>query len=258
MGNDGKTIAAADANGATVIYDSANGQELYLLDPPLSSEPADADELSASERSAESARAANGPGSVSFSRDGTLLATVLMHPGQTFVDVFAGKPTGAVYRWSPGDSGFVQIPGSELPGNNGIEISSDEREIFVVSSGLQTISVFANTSPTRLLRSTQALDFGPDNVHMTPDGQLITAGPSMDDHACGELDVAGFDLEEFASCPKGSVAATFDPETLVETRRWSSPADPRFSNATMALQVGDEVWIGSFSGDRIGVVAKAR
>ncbi|MCZ6710342.1 MAG: SMP-30/gluconolactonase/LRE family protein, partial [Gammaproteobacteria bacterium] len=191
-------------------------------------------------------------------RDGSLLATVLMHPGQTFVDVFAGRPTGAVYRWSPGDSGFLVIPGSELPGNNGIEISPDEREIFVVSSGLQTISVFANTSPTRLLRSTEALDFGPDNVHMTPDGQLITAGPSMDDHDCGELDVAGFDLEEFASCPKGSVAATFDPETLTETRRWSSPADARFSNATMALQVGDEVWIGSFSGDRIGVVANAR
>ena len=27
-----------------------------------------------------------------------------------------------------------------------------------------------------------------------------------------------------------------------------------FSNATMAVEVGDEVWIGTFSGDKIGIV----
>lgn len=192
--------------------------------------------------------------SVTSLGDGSLLATVLMHPGQTFSDVFSGKPTGAIYAWSPGERTFTLIPGSELPGNNGIEISADEREIFVVSTGLGTISVFANSRPTRQLRSTPALDFGPDNVHMTPDGQLITAGPSSTDHNCGALDPTNVDLETFASCPKGSVAATYDPMTLAETQRWSSPADPIFSNATMALQVGDEVWIGSFSGNRIGII----
>jgi hypothetical protein len=44
---------------------------------------------------------------------------------------------------------------------------------------------------------------------------------------------------------------------MTETRLASGPPDPIFSNATMALQVGDEVWIGSFSGDRIGVARKA-
>ncbi len=198
-----------------------------------------------------------GANSVTALTDGSLLATVLMHPGQTFTDVFSGKPTGAIYRWSPGQSGFEMIAGSQLPGNNGIEISADEREIFVVSTGLGTISVFANSNPTRLLRSTSRLDFGPDNVHMTEDGQLITAGPSSVDHNCGEIDTENMILEEFAACPRGSVAATFDPVTLAETGRWSSPADPVFSNATMALQVGDEIWIGSFAGDRIGVIGKA-
>ncbi|MGE3462827.1 MAG: hypothetical protein AB7I04_13010 [Pseudomonadales bacterium] len=192
--------------------------------------------------------------SVTSLRDGTLLATVLMHPGQTFSDVFAGRPTGAVYRWSPGDAGFTVIPGSELPGNNGIEVSADEREIYVVSTGLANISVFANESPTRVLRATPSLDYGPDNIHMTPEGLLITGGPSNTDHACGALDVENMDLEEFASCPRGSVAATYDPLTLEEVQRWSSPPDPQFSNATMALEVGEEVWIGTFAGDRIGVI----
>jgi len=195
-----------------------------------------------------------GANSVTSLSDGSLLATVLMHPGQTFSDVFSGKPTGAIYKWSPGDSGFEMMVGSELPGNNGIEVSADEREIFVVSSGLRTISAFANSNPTKLLRSTPTLNYGPDNVHMTQDGQLITAGPSYDDHDCGELDAENVDLEVFASCPRGSVAAVYDPVTLKETGRWSSPADPVFSNATMALQVGDRVWIGSFAGDRIGVL----
>ena len=198
--------------------------------------------------------------SVTSLRDGTLLATVFMHPGQPFSDVFAGKPTGAIYRWSPGDPAFARLPGSELPGNNGIDVSADEREIYMVSSGLNTISVFANTSPTRLLRATPPLDFSPDNIRRTVDGKLITAGISNVDHGCGELDAEKLDpetmdVEEFAACPRGWVAAKFDPATLTETARWSAPPDPRFSNATMALEVGDEVWVGSFGADRIGVLS---
>jgi hypothetical protein len=191
--------------------------------------------------------------SVTSMRDGSLLATVLMHPGFTFSDVFAGTATGAIYKWSPGDSGFELVRGTELPGNNGIEMSLDESEIFVVSSGLRSISVFSNSNPSSLLRATESLDFGPDNVHMTADGQLLTAGPSNTDHNCGELDIENMDIEDFASCPKGFVAATYDPTTMAEIKRWSGPAHADFSNATMALQVGDEVWIGTFSGDRIGV-----
>jgi hypothetical protein len=29
------------------------------------------------------------------------------------------------------------------------------------------------------------------------------------------------------------------------------PANPRFSNITMALPVGDELWIGTFAGERV-------
>ena len=193
--------------------------------------------------------------SVASFSDGSLVVTVLMHPGDTYSDVFSGKPTGAIYQWSPGDSGFELIRGTELPGNNGIEVSSDGQEIYVVSTGRFTISAFSNSNPSTLLRSTEAMDFGPDNIHMTEDGQLLTAGPSNNDHDCGELDVGNVDVEEFASCPRGFVAATIDPESMVVTQVASGSPNPKFSNATMALQVGEEVWIGTFSGDRIGIVA---
>ena len=36
-------------------------------------------------------------------------------------DMFAGKNTGAVYQWTPGQDAFVVLPGAETPGNNGID-----------------------------------------------------------------------------------------------------------------------------------------
>ena len=64
------------------------------------------------------------------------------------------------------------------------------------------------------------------------------SSPSTNDHNCGELDPENVIIEEFAACPRGTVAATIDPQTLEETRRWSSPANPRFSNATQASIFG--------------------
>ena len=81
--------------------------------------------------------------SVASFADGSLVATVLFMPGKTFLDSVTRKPTGAVFEWSPGDDGFTLIEGSELPANNGIEVSADGREIYVASSGLQTIVAFA-------------------------------------------------------------------------------------------------------------------
>jgi hypothetical protein len=45
----------------------------------------------------------------------------------------------------------------------------------------------------------------------------------------------------------GFVCGPQNAEDLV-----SGPANEHFSNSTMALQVGNDIWIGTFSGDRIG------
>ena len=102
-------------------------------------------------------------------------------PGTTFADaVVDRKPTGAVFEWSPGDAGFTLVEGTQLPANNGIEVSADGREIYVASSGLQTIVAFSHSNPARQLRTTRPLPFTPDNVHMGADGRLLTAGMAND------------------------------------------------------------------------------
>ncbi len=72
--------------------------------------------------------------SVAAFSDGALVATVLIMPGKTFEDAFAGRTTGAVFLWTPGTPAFRQLPGTELSANNGIETSPDDREFFVVST----------------------------------------------------------------------------------------------------------------------------
>ncbi|MDT8397428.1 MAG: SMP-30/gluconolactonase/LRE family protein [Pseudomonadales bacterium] len=190
--------------------------------------------------------------SVAAFSDGSLLATVLVLPGKSFDDVVARKPTGAVYQWAPGDDGFTLIAGTELPGNNGIEVSADEREFFVVSSGLNTIVAFSRSNPARLLRSTAELPITPDNVHRDSNGRLITAGMINDDPVCGNMNtMVHFDIEAIASCPRSFIASAIDPLSMQVTNIATGPANADFSNATMALVVDDELWIGTFSGNRL-------
>jgi hypothetical protein len=43
-----------------------------------------------------------------------------------------------------------------------------------------------------------------------------------------------------------------DPQSMHGSAPATGPADARFSNITMALDVNGELWIGTFRGDRIG------
>lgn len=192
--------------------------------------------------------------SVASFKDGSLVTTVLMYPDKTFDEIFSGINTGAVYEWSRGDTGFNVIQGTELPGNNGIEISADETEIFVVSTGLRAIVAFSRDNPSKTLRTTRTMDFYPDNLHMTVDGQLLAAGTSSFPAICSKLDTESELKPKFLACPRGYIAGVIDPQTMKDTALFSGPANSAFTDITMALSVGDEVWLGSFSGDRIAII----
>lgn len=190
--------------------------------------------------------------SVSSFSDGSLLATIPLQTERTITEALAGELTGGVYQWSPGDSGFEMIRGTELPYANGIEVSADEQEIYVAVSGDSKVIAYSRTNPARQLRATELLEFLPDNLHMGNDGRLITAGLVIDDPVCGNL--AGpeeFSLEAFASCPRPFIVRAIDPQTMEGMNLVESAAIQQFSNITMGLQVGDDIWIGTFAGDRV-------
>lgn len=195
--------------------------------------------------------------SVASFADGSIVATVLFTPGKTFADaVVAKQPTGAVYAWSPGQSGMTLIEGSELPANNGIEVSADGREFYVASSGLQTIVAFANSNPTVQLRTTGPLPITPDNVHMSPEGMLLTAGMKNDVPECGGPPGPQHSIEILSACPRGSIAIEIDPATMRHRVIAETAALEEFSNATMALPAAGQLWFGTFSGERVARVAQ--
>lgn len=190
--------------------------------------------------------------SVASLADGSLLTTIPLHTGVPISDALAGKPTGGIYKWSPGETGFAMVQGTELPYANGIEASGDGQEFYVASSGQMTVTAYSNTNPARVLRRSEPLPFLPDNLHMSPEGKLLTAGLDIADAGCGEIKRSGeFDLEEFASCPRPFTVVAVDPQTMQVEVVVTGPANPQFSNITMALPVGGELWIGTFVGDRI-------
>lgn len=186
--------------------------------------------------------------SVAAFSDGTLLATVLIRPGMTFQDAFAGKNTGVVLQWSPGDKSFIELKGTELVANNGIETSPDDREFYVASTPTRRVYAFSRASASQgPVRFAQLKDFGPDNVRWTADGRLITAGLIDDEPACGgrPKDEAGI------RCPMGYAVATIDPKTMAVTEIARGARTPSFTGTAMAAVVGNELWLGSFLADRI-------
>ena len=192
------------------------------------------------------------PGKMSFNSvaafsDGTLVATVLITPDKTFEDAFAQRLTGVVMQWTPGTPAFIALRGTELSANNGIETSPDDREFYVASTTTKRIVAFARNNTSKPLRVAQLKEFGPDNVRWTSDNRLITAGMLDDEPACGGAPKD----EKGIRCPRGYVVATIDPKTMAVTELARGPATPSFTGTAIAMQVGDDLWLGSFNADRL-------
>jgi len=185
--------------------------------------------------------------SVAAFTDGALVATVLIRPGKTFEDAFAGKVTGVVFLWTPGAPAFRELPGTALPANNGIETSPDDQEFFVASTTTKQIVAFSRSKPDKPLRTAQLSEFGPDNVRWTSGGRLITAGMIDNEPACGGPPKT----EAGIRCSRGYIVATIDPKTMAVTEIARGPANPAYTGVAMAVQVGNELWLGSFNADRL-------
>jgi hypothetical protein len=185
--------------------------------------------------------------SVASAPDGAIFATVVTHPGTSAADMLAQRPTGAVYVWRPGSSGFQRVWGTELPGDNGVEVSPDGRTLYVAATGQSAVAIFSNSNPANLVRMVATPTFLPDNVHWV-DGRLLVAGMNLDEPACGgRIQAGSFDR----TCPRGYVVAAIDPVTTAITTVASGPATPGYTGVATGLVVGATLWLGSFVADKL-------
>jgi hypothetical protein len=192
--------------------------------------------------------------SVASFADGTVLATVLTRPGTSIGDFMLGRVTGAVWQWRMGDTAdFTMVPGSELPGNNGLEVDPDERHFYVVSFGLHAVAIFDRQAPADPPELVVAPDFMPDNIHWTG-GRLLLTGMRLDEPACGGLRRVVDGVADPMLCHRGWVVGELDlAARRISTFAYGHP-QPGFNGHSAAALVEGELWLGSFQTDRLAIV----
>jgi len=170
--------------------------------------------------------------------DGGFFATNFLQRGAEAATargrLMAGENNGELWEWRPG-AGWKMIPGSEASGANGLEVSKDGRWLYVAAWGSQSLFRLSR-GETPPKKEEVKLGFRADNVRWAPDGSLFVAGQSLG-----------------AGAQQASVVVKVDPNTLQVREIIRRPNSASFSNGTVAIQVGKEIWVGSFRGDRIAV-----
>jgi sugar lactone lactonase YvrE len=141
----------------------------------------------------------------------------------------AGQVNGALWEWHSG-AGWKKVPGSEASGANGLEISKDGKTLYVAAWGSQSFFRMS-LGQTPVKRDDIPLGFRADNVRWAPDGTLYVTGQGQ-----GTTNIV-----------------KIDPNTLKVTEIRKEPSSAAFSNGTVTVQVGKELWVGTFRGDRIAV-----
>ncbi len=187
--------------------------------------------------------------SVTATIDGTILADVQMKNGATSVDFISGKPTGGVFEWTLAAKTWHLLPGTELAGNNGIEISKNEKEFFVAVSGSQTVVFYNRADTSKPTRQVKTPWWNLDNIHWSGD-RLIAAGMMFDEPACGGTRLQIIERHGNLNCHRGWVAGQLDPQTLQWTILAYGEPNPAFGGIATALVIDKTLWISSFQMDR--------
>jgi sugar lactone lactonase YvrE len=142
-----------------------------------------------------------------------------------------GEVNGAAYAWRPGTP-VAMIPGTELSGPNGVELSPDGRFLFLAAFGGRRV-VRVDLGPDRAPPASVALDIAPDNLRWTERGTLLTVGNNTTPDT-------GWTIYEI------------DAATMTALRVMGVDRNATLQGAATALEVDGEIWIGTFNGDRVG------
>ena len=174
--------------------------------------------------------------------EGVSMNSVAALPGGGFVVTNFQMAAGELWEWQPGD-GWERVPGSEMAGPNGIVASDDGRWLYIGGWATQSlIRLSRGQTPPQI----SSVDVGHhvDNVRWAPDGSLLAAG-----HV-GETPTAIFQcLGQGRGCDGvSSMVTRVDPERLTAQEIIRYPSNDLLILGTVAIEVGDEIWVGGIAG----------
>ena len=142
----------------------------------------------------------------------------------------AGDPgRGELWEWHTG-KGWRKVPGSEAAGANGVEVSKYGKWLYVAAWGSQ-VFLRLSRGQTPEKRDTVPFGFHVDNIRFAPDGAILAAGQGQ----------------------QKTNAVRVDPETLKITKLINQPNTESFASGTVAIPIRNDLWVGSFRGDRTAI-----
>jgi hypothetical protein len=149
--------------------------------------------------------------------------------------------TSNLWEWHTGD-GWVQVPGSDDIGPNGLEVSADGRWFLVAGYGSQSV-IRLSRGQTPVQKDAVEVGFNIDNVHWAPDGTLLAAGhraptPRRVGECIGRRTCEGIT----------SHVARVDTQALTSQEIFTYPTNDYLILGTVAIEVGDELWVGGVAG----------
>jgi hypothetical protein len=163
--------------------------------------------------------------------------------------LMAGEQNGEIWEWHA-KSGWAKVPGSETAGANGIEVSRDGKWIYVAQWGKQSF-LRLSRGKTPVERQEIPLGFRTDNIRWAPDGKtLIVAGQGTVAAQPAQTTPPGGQRGR-GQAAQATVVVRVNPQTMMYEEVIHQAPAPGQSAASVAVQVGDELWVGSFRGDRL-------
>jgi sugar lactone lactonase YvrE len=177
--------------------------------------------------------------------DSTLVVTNFLprRPGLgTLLRMVFARPTGDVLEWSP-TAGWQALEGTRDRQPNGLAASADGEHLFVTMWGAKKLVRMRRDGSDR---REVTLPHHPDNLSWTDDGQLLVTGQKGSPYqliACDGL--------EAGVCGIPFSIVRVDPDSLATEVILDHDPARVAGSGSVAVQLGDDLWIGSFSSDRI-------
>ena len=153
--------------------------------------------------------------------------------------------TGDVWEWKT-DAGWSRVPGSKDIGPNGLEISRDGEWFYVGGYGAQSL-IRLSRRQTPIQTDAVEVGFHIDNVRWGPGETLFAAGHLGSTRAAIRECIRQRQCDGVTSHVAQIDLQTFTAEEVVRY-----PSNDLLILGTVAIQVGDEIWVGGVAGgDRI-------
>lgn len=171
--------------------------------------------------------------SVAILDDGGFVSTQFIEAGESIEPVEQGEITGHVFEWHPGADVEV-MPDTEMSGANGIVVDEANDHMYVAEYGQSRILRYSLSDTTQEPAEVAVDSIHPDNLRWTDRGTILTAG--------GNLEGGGWSAFEI------------DPADMTAERIAGADGDAALQGVSVALEVDDELWFGTYGGDRVGIM----